>query len=689
MYARSPEVHQGTMTSILDRLRRQREPRDHEVLAALTFDIFDTLLVRRVGDDQDVFVLLGRRLSASGPLHGIPAGAISVGRVSAERRARAWRTGKPATLAQIWGEFCHAYGLSPDMTTRLAAEEVRLEAELASRVEGPWRELLAARATGRAHALISDTSLSVDELREVLRGAGIDVAGTRIFSSSVEGVAKGSGRLFTVVAEELGVPVAKIRHVGNYHRADVEGARLAGAVGRLIPDANATRFEKALSSHAESTGGLGGALAGAARLARLTQSSSSQLRPIREVAAGVAGPLLVGFTIWLLQRAERAEDGQIFFLARDGQVVHQIARILGPQMGWDKSRLNYLHVSRRVLNATLLDPRRTEHQAWIWPHPATATGAQFLERSGLSESGGAQWLRDAGVADSEQHLSPWAFQQLVESFANDDIGQRGASERAHLRAKVQSYLEQEGFYADTPVAVVDSAGHGSQFQALASERQQRTSARTSAFYIFRLEDRSQRLVDADEHGWLFDRASRFGHQWPANITALTELMSHSDEGSVRAYEHSEGRIVPLKGEPPQHDAEAHEQVRSTVIEAARHMLIDPELVALEADAREAILDVIQMFWEDPTPDEVEAWGGLRAEFAGRLESLALPIGVASALRFTVTGSWLGPWWQWPAGSLAKSNWAVRRSAAAVATGLGRKAARRIGSRRVIRRWLAR
>jgi len=49
---------------------------------------------------------------------------------------------------------------------------------------------------------------------------------------------------------------------------------------------------------------------------------------LRDVAAGVAAPLLAGYVAWLLLDAERRGIRRVYFLARDGQVLLDLARRL-------------------------------------------------------------------------------------------------------------------------------------------------------------------------------------------------------------------------------------------------------------------------------------------------------------------------------------------------------------------------
>jgi hypothetical protein len=89
-------------------------------------------------------------------------------------------------------------------------------------------------------------------------------------------------------------------------------------------------------------------MAGASRLARL-EAIERRIDPvIAAVAAGVAAPLVVGFVSWVLQSAEAAGIRRLFFLSRDGEVLHDIACLLQADRGLQVD-CRYIHVSRRSM----------------------------------------------------------------------------------------------------------------------------------------------------------------------------------------------------------------------------------------------------------------------------------------------------------------------------------------------------
>src|SRR4051812_15454683 len=96
-----------------------------------TFDVFDTLLVRAVGDPTSVFLLLGQ-LDNVRELTGCHPEEFARLRVAAERRARSGRA--EVTLPEIYTELAAGLNLTPTEADAVLQEELRLEQRLSRAV---------------------------------------------------------------------------------------------------------------------------------------------------------------------------------------------------------------------------------------------------------------------------------------------------------------------------------------------------------------------------------------------------------------------------------------------------------------------------------------------------------------------------------------------------------------------------
>ena len=172
----------------------------------VTFDVFDTLLWRRVLFPADAFALLPHRWG-----RGVRPRVEAVVTAACRRLLR-----REPRLDDIYRFYPFD-----------AADELQLEARLA--VPNPWCLELVRALLGRGVkvAAISDMYLGATHIAALLQSAGYPPL--PVFVSSEAGLSKHEGgRLFAHVGERLGAPPARWMHVGDNPHADVAMAQRHG-----------------------------------------------------------------------------------------------------------------------------------------------------------------------------------------------------------------------------------------------------------------------------------------------------------------------------------------------------------------------------------------------------------------------------------------------------------------------------
>lgn len=614
----------------------------------VTFDVFDTLLTRTVIRPNDVFLNLGRLLAAEGLLGRHSPQAFAEARVLADRRAHARGGGREAgiDLLAIWQELCGSLSLNFDDVNTYLARELEVEASVLRAVDPTVRHLQRTRESSRI-ALISDTYLTRSQLHELLTGSGVEVSLDDIYTSCDARAAKGTGRLFEVVARELGVNPDALRHFGDDQRADVVGARKVGVQAFHVDLARPTRYEVLLGRHGATTDGLASVLAGASRMARISMKpTSARLAPVVEVAAGVAAVALLAYSSWMLQRARDEGLRRLYFLSRDGQVIWEICRRIGPSLGWSDDQLRYLHVSRASLAAPMmLNDRRLG--PWVWTHLESANAYEVLDRVGGSFEALQDELRRLGITDPARPLGTERRSALQGSLevGPGNVALRG--QLGHQRELLRRYLGQEGFLDDCPVGVVDLGGRGSQFQALAAARDASGVRPPTGFYSYLISPPGPPLYPGSEHAWLFDERRGVGFRRFPGMVSMLEAFCAADHGSVRSYVESEDVIVPQFAQVSPRATWGQGAMRETIIRAAEALHCDARLVNTRADTRTAVMAAARLFWLEPTRGEVRAWAQFPVEEGSGAEPLARPASMREAAAFVSGRGWPGSWWEWP------------------------------------------
>lgn len=202
-------------------LREIRRPE----IRAVSFDVFDTLLLRPFFSPQDLFSLVGALGKESGHLDISPMDFLRA-RVRAEKLARAAAPEREITLGEIYERLQSLLSLDKRQSEWVAACEIRTETEAAFARRSGIGLFHAAAETGKPVVCLSDMYLPMKTLQTMLTRA--EIRPDRLFVSSETGKSKFSGKLFTMAAEELGISPGELLHIGDDPFSDGTQAEKAG-----------------------------------------------------------------------------------------------------------------------------------------------------------------------------------------------------------------------------------------------------------------------------------------------------------------------------------------------------------------------------------------------------------------------------------------------------------------------------
>ena len=192
----------------------------------ISFDIFDTLLRRKVLHPTDVFTIVGEK---NGDF------SFKEKRIKAEIEAREHATGEEVTLDDIYKELGKEY-------ETYKQDELEVESNQLSANPFLFEAYRYCQSQGKQIIITSDMYLPKVFLQKILHQNGIVF--DHCFVSSEYGVQKVTGRLFRKELEALHISPSQIIHVGDSVRADAIGAWRAGIKFVLIPKASSFSIKR-------------------------------------------------------------------------------------------------------------------------------------------------------------------------------------------------------------------------------------------------------------------------------------------------------------------------------------------------------------------------------------------------------------------------------------------------------------
>ncbi len=330
----------------------------------VSFDIFDTALVRRVVEPSDVHFLTANRIgltTAENVDHYVSCRQAAEDRAR-EKAAEAGRT--EVGIAEISSELQEF--LPPELFGKKPIQvELQLEQELA--VANP--DILAyhqrVRRKGLAVAFTADTSLPHGLVAKMLRSAGYDWE--YLFLSSQTGRTKQDGSLFTSIVERTSFQPHQILHIGEAQAADINVA----STDRLsIAEKSVTTGPVELCAERRT-----GVDSVALSLAANHQSKVADKVTPADVGYYSLGPMMAGFIGWVAWQTRRNIPDHVIVAPR---------LYLGEEL-----------VSR--VGTALTDRIRPSHN--MWQDPSEIEIGQFLQDNKI-EPGDHIALLDLGWDDN-------------------------------------------------------------------------------------------------------------------------------------------------------------------------------------------------------------------------------------------------------------------------------------------------
>jgi FMN phosphatase YigB (HAD superfamily) len=632
-----------------------------------SFDVFDTVLTRVVGDPKAVFLLLGKQLLAQSFVSCTPE-AFAHARSRAE--SRSYRNiGEIYTLANIYTELAIALQLTDEQCEKIMHLELELESELIRPVPIAIKCIQAAHDQGDYVVFMSDMYLPAAFIQKQLVHHAFWQEGDELYVSNEYGKSKASGDLFRELIARKKIFPMNLFHWGNDLSVDVQGAKKVGVKAQHFKEGNLNRYEQLLESHSRATEGLASAMAGASRLARLqVPASNLHEQALRNVAAGVVAPTLVGYVLWVLLQAKKIRLKRLYFVSRDGQILLEVARRLIDKLDID-CELHYIYGSRLSWNLPALaslDEDQTEQMlkrsSWMLDTTSALSLRDFWARVNIAPEEIEDCLASLGFRkeDWERILSTYeqqALHPLLDIRKVKDLILQKAVQQYKI---LINYLNQEKLLDATPKGVVDLGWFGSSYDSLYPILKSQ-DATLDVGLFFGLRSNAKKNQSSSKKGYFFDDRLQIGFKWalPEMGIVPLEMFCAADHGTVVSFIEENGQARPVFRE--EHNQKVIDWglqlVRDAVYCFTENLLLETSLVNPYADVREASADVLKSFWMTPYELEANAWGAFPWEkgHSEKTDSLAESYQWAHVAKSFLTAKLASHQSIWTEGAIARSS----------------------------------
>lgn len=431
------------------------------------FDVFDTTLTRIWGKPEHLFLEVGKKLIEQCLYTKSMEEWMHV-RQHAERQVAKEKGDANVTLNTVYDVLGTQLAWSPD--ERLRAMNLELATEIGDIRPVPRIQQLIQRIhkQGKNVVFFSDMYLHRQTIQGVLEKHHVWTTGDVLYVSSEYGKSKYTGELFEAYIKKYQKKPSELKYYGNTNLGDIVPAKKVGMKTSLVSDCELTRYEKALLEHTTGKLRIHSLIAGISRLTRMQQHHLVEHeKTLVAVTANVIAPILFFFIVWCLQEAKKRNIKRLYFLSRDGQIMHRIASQLSHAYSMN-IECRYLYGSRHAWWAATLT---TINEAAInetfasSPHITVRSACQRLL---ITPQDIAHILtaHNFPIQDWDRKLTPNEKLQLLPLFAIHEVAQKILSQAKKMRHNTIGYIVQEGFSDGTPSALVDIGWTGSMQHSL-------------------------------------------------------------------------------------------------------------------------------------------------------------------------------------------------------------------------------
>ena len=341
-------------------------------------------------------------------------------------------------------------------------EEIELEFASLYPIREIQQKIQNLHQDGQRIIFISDMYLPSDVIKRFLEHHQIWQEGDIIYVSSEFNANKSSGKLFEICLAKEEIKPSQLIHLGDNYHSDVKMPQKQGIQAQHFYKTQFNRYEEILLNSEDIALQFRSLLAGTSRLCRLQNPESDvHNRVIWDTSSNVTAPLLFGFVYWCLSEAQAKGIKRLYFVARDGQILLKIAKVICEKWNYTID-CRYLYGSRQAWHFPAITEIGETELDWIFDPTQFLSVNSVCDRVNLNPEQIATTLTQNGFPKEfwTENLDTQRRLLLKDVFQKQEVTQLIIDMAKTYREKAIGYFRQEGLADDIPFGIVDIGWHG-------------------------------------------------------------------------------------------------------------------------------------------------------------------------------------------------------------------------------------
>lgn len=325
----------------------------------VSFDIFDTLLLRKTLMPLDIFNLVENAFKKELSTAQQPK-FVEI-RKFAEMHSRTNKPDGETTLDEIYDYMVSHFGFDKALAQKLKEKELEIEYDCLIPRQTGFILYDISMINNKKVVYTSDMYLPKDFLLKVLKKNSYDDK-NKLYLSNEYSKTKASGKLYKVVKEDCQVKYSEITHIGDNYNADVDKARSLNINAYHLPKAKdvfdwivLSDFNDFNFSNTDLLNSLDGFIGLRLMFAQVVNKlfdfpflikQSTFQGSMKYIGYFALGMHLYAFVNWIIKNSNNAQN--LHFVARDGYLPMKAYDLVASQTN-NLPKSNYLFMSRPFL----------------------------------------------------------------------------------------------------------------------------------------------------------------------------------------------------------------------------------------------------------------------------------------------------------------------------------------------------
>lgn len=321
---------------------------------AVSFDVFDTLLQRKCYKPSDVIGILAAKVHLE---FSIDRDEFIQARISAKK----YFDLEEVPLLERYTKVTQLLNLAPEMSEVLYNMELDVERVLLEPKIIGLELFKYAKSKKKKILIISDTYFTKEFIIEILSKYGMDA--TSYYISSDLNKTKEKGSLYSYIKQID----SRFIHIGDNLNSDYDQAKSKGIQGILIPS-NFSFYRKSGSklaldaSHFMNSVHYGLLQNTLTKYPAITNGFGYTKGDAYYLGYNIFGRVMLSFSAWIISYAQKNKIKDLYFLARDGEIIKKSVDILLKKLNINYIETHYLLASRRAVRVASLDNTEQLHE---------------------------------------------------------------------------------------------------------------------------------------------------------------------------------------------------------------------------------------------------------------------------------------------------------------------------------------